>query len=59
MLRKIAQAGLSGLSSIVNGTAPSEAEPAPPPPSGPAIASADDFPQPSGAPVSALGFAAH
>jgi hypothetical protein len=59
MLRKIAQAGLSGLSSIVNGTVPSEAEPAPSPPGGPAIASADDFPQPSGAPVSALGFAAH
>jgi hypothetical protein len=59
MLRKIAQAGLSGLSSMVNGTAAPEAEPAPPPSSGPAIASADDFPQTSGAPVSALGFAAH
>ncbi|MEH6951248.1 hypothetical protein V4R08_07850 [Nitrobacter sp. NHB1] len=57
MLRKIAQAGLSGLSSMVNGTTPPEAEPAPPP-SGPAIASAADFPQPSGVPVSALGFAA-
>lgn len=59
ILRKIAQAGLSGLSSMMNGTAPPEAEqPAPPPQSGPAIASADNFPQTSGAPVSALGFAA-
>jgi hypothetical protein len=58
-LRKIAQAGLSGLSSMVNGMAPSEAEPASPPPSGPAIASADDFSRTSGVPVSALGFAAH
>jgi hypothetical protein len=57
-LRKIAQAGLSGLSSMVNGTAPSGTEP-PPSPGGPAVASADDFPVTSGAPVSALGFAAH
>ncbi|WP_439922829.1 hypothetical protein [Nitrobacter sp. JJSN] len=58
-LRKIAQAGLSGLSSMVNGAAPPEVEPAPPPSSGPAVASADDFSRTSGVPVSALGFAAH
>jgi hypothetical protein len=57
-LRKIAQAGLSGLSSMVNGTGPPATEPVPLPSSGPAIASADDLPQPPGAPVSALGFAA-
>jgi hypothetical protein len=58
-LRKIAQAGLSGLSSMVNGAAPPEVEPAPSPSSGPAVASADDFSRTSGVPVSALGFAAH
>ena len=58
VLRKIAQAGLSGLSSMVNGSAPPDAEPAPQP-RGPAVASADDVPQPSGPKVaSALGFAA-
>jgi hypothetical protein len=57
-LRKIAQAGLSGLSSMVNGTAPPTAEPVPPSSSGPAIASADDLPQSPGVAVSALGFAA-
>jgi len=42
VLRKIAQAGLSGLSSMINGT-PSDAVPASPAPSrrGPAVASAD------------------
>jgi hypothetical protein len=56
-LRKIAQAGLSGLSSMVNGTAAPAAEPVPPS-SGPAIASADDRPRAPGAPMNALGFAA-
>lgn len=47
VLRKIAQAGLSGLSSMVNGTPPADApQPAPAAPSrrGPAVASADDLP---------------
>jgi hypothetical protein len=48
VLRKIAQAGLSGLASMINGTPPAAAQPAPaapPAPSrrGPAVASADDL----------------
>jgi hypothetical protein len=50
VLRKIAQAGLSGLAGMINGTSPADAlQPAPPPtPSrrGPAVASADDQPAP-------------
>jgi len=46
VLRKIAQAGLGGLTSMINGTSPADApQPAPPPaPSrrGPAVASADE-----------------
>jgi hypothetical protein len=57
VLRKIAQAGLSELSSMVNGAAPPDAEPAPSQPDGPAIASADSISQTSGAPMSALSFA--
>jgi hypothetical protein len=56
VLRKIAQAGLSGLSSMVNGTAPPDAEPAPQL-RGPAVASAGDVPQTSSPVASALGFA--
>jgi hypothetical protein len=46
VLRKIAQAGLSGLAGMINGTPPADA-PQPPPPAtpsrrGPAVASADD-----------------
>ncbi len=43
VLRKIAQAGLSGLSSMVNGTAPADAPPSVPAPDqrGPAVASAE------------------
>jgi hypothetical protein len=43
VLRRIAQAGLSGLSSMVNGTAPPDAAPLPSAPDlrGPAVASAD------------------
>jgi hypothetical protein len=43
VLRRIAQAGLSGLSSMVNGTAPLDAAPLPSAPElrGPAVASAD------------------
>src|SRR6266700_3274543 len=40
VLRKIAQAGLSGLSSMINGTAP-DAPPPVPAPRGPAVASAE------------------
>jgi hypothetical protein len=58
VLRKIAQAGLSGLSGLVNGTAP-DAPPPIPAPGGPAVASAE---QPSPARgafnVSALGYTA-
>jgi len=58
VLRKIAQAGLSGLSGLVNGTAP-DAPPPVPAPGGPAVASAE---QPSPARgafnVSALGYSA-
>src|ERR1700736_3138624 len=60
VLRKIAQGDLSGLSAMVNGTAPADAPPAAPAPPpgrrGPAVASSD---QPASAPgefsVSALG----
>src|SRR3982751_4001784 len=43
VLRKIAQAGLSGLSGMINGTAPADAPPPAPAPSrrGPAIAAAE------------------
>jgi hypothetical protein len=46
VLRRIAQAGLTGLSGMINGTTPGEPQPAPPPagPRGPAIASVDSFP---------------
>jgi hypothetical protein len=58
VLRKIAQAGLSGLTGLVNGTAP-DAPPPVPAPGGPAVASAE---QPSPARgafnVSALGYTA-
>jgi hypothetical protein len=48
VLRKIAQAGLSGLASMINGTPPADA-PQPQPPAtpsrrGPTVASADDLP---------------
>ncbi len=62
VLRKIAQAGLSGLTGMINGTAPADApQPSPAPGRrGPAVASAD---QPSPAPgqwrVSALGYTSH
>ena len=57
VLRKIAQAGLSGLASMINGTpAPDASQPAPavnPSRHGPAIASADDLDLP------ALAYASH
>ena len=60
VLRKIAQAGLSGLSAMINGTAPADAPPAPAPGKrGPAVASAE---RPASASaefgVSALGYSA-
>jgi hypothetical protein len=60
VLRRIAQAGLTGLSRMINGTAPSDAPAAPPTPRGrgPAVATADPSP-PSGAfSVSALSYSA-
>ena len=61
VLRKIAQAGFSGLSAMINGTGPTEAPPPGPAPDkrGPAVASTE---QPAPAPgefsVSALGYSA-
>jgi hypothetical protein len=60
VLRRIAQAGLTGLTGMINGTAPPEAPPAPPPPRGrgPAVAGLDP-PQPSDAfSVGALSYSA-
>jgi hypothetical protein len=58
VLRKIAQAGLSGLSGMINGTP--DAAPVPAPASrGPAVASADETaPAQGAASVTALGFSA-
>lgn len=44
VLRRIAQAGLTGLNAMINGTAPGEQQPIPPRGDGPAIASADELP---------------
>ena len=65
VLRKIAQAGLSGLAGMINGTSPADApQPAPPAtPSrrGPAIASAGDQPVPQEGEfaVGALGYTSY
>jgi hypothetical protein len=61
VLRKIAQAGLSGLSAMINGTAPSDAAPpAAPDKRGPAVASADRSAPASGEfSVSALAYTEH
>ena len=63
VLRKIAQAGLSGLAGMINGTSPADA-PQPAPPStpsrrGPAVASAEDRPAPREGEfaIGALGYA--
>src|SRR5277367_2342183 len=65
VLRKIAQAGLSGLAGMINGTSPADA-PQPAPPStpsrrGPAVASAEDRPasQEGEFAVGALGYTSH
>jgi hypothetical protein len=62
VLRKIAQSGLSGLSGMINGTAPADApQPAPAPAKhGPAVASADRQPAASGEfGIGALGYASY
>ncbi len=62
VLRKIAQAGLSGLTGMINGTAPAEAPPAAPAPArrGPAVASADPPSPASGEfSVSSLSYTSH
>jgi hypothetical protein len=59
VLRRIAQAGFSGLSAMINGTAPADAPPAAPIPGlrGPAVASADETsPAPGAYHVSALSY---
>jgi hypothetical protein len=57
VLRRIAQAGLSGLSSMVNGTPPDASPPAAPGKRGPAVASAEAASGASAASrVSALGY---
>jgi hypothetical protein len=58
VLRKIAQAGLSGLSGMINGTAPADAPPPVPAPGlrGPVVAGAEQAPTFS---VSALGYSDH
>jgi hypothetical protein len=62
VLRRIAQAGFSGLSAMVNGTAPTDAPSAPASPGrrGPAVASADQAAPsaPATYHVSAIGYAA-
>ena len=56
VLRRIAQAGLSGLSGMINGTAPADAPPPAPGKRGPAVASAEaPSPAPGEFRVSALG----
>jgi hypothetical protein len=61
VLRRIAQAGFSGLSAMINGTAPPDAPPpATPDRRGPAVASAEQLsPAPDAFHVSALSYSAH
>jgi hypothetical protein len=61
VLRKIAQAGLSGLSGMINGTAPADAPPPAPAPGkgGPAVASTTPPPASDAFSVSALAYGAH
>jgi hypothetical protein len=60
VLRKIAQAGLSGLAGMINGTPQQDAPPAAPAPDkrGPAVANADE-PTPTGSNVAALSYTDH
>jgi hypothetical protein len=58
VLRKIAQAGLSGLSAMINGAAPADAAPAPDK-RGPTVASAERLPPaPGESSLNALGYTA-
>ena len=64
VLRKIAQAGLSGLTAMINGTGPADTPPpapATPGKRGPAVADANDLPPPASGQfsVSALGYTDH
>jgi hypothetical protein len=61
VLRRIAQAGFSGLTSMINGTPPADAPPVRAPGGhGPAVASAEPTPSPSASyHVSALGYTDH
>jgi hypothetical protein len=58
VLRRIAQAGLTGLNGMINGTAPSDAPAAPPSPRGrgPAVASVGDSPASGAFGVSTLSY---
>jgi hypothetical protein len=59
VLRRIAQAGLTGLSGMINGTAPADVPAAPPPRGpGPAVAGLDGPPSSGAFSVSALGYSA-
>ena len=57
VLRKIAQAGFSGLSAMINGTAPADAPAPAPGRRGPAVASADDQGSPASAELSGSALA--
>lgn len=62
MMRRIAQAGLSGVSSLISGagTTPSDPIPAPATRSGPAVATLDEnAPESSASAISAVAFSAH
>jgi hypothetical protein len=61
VLRKIAQAGLSGLSGMINGTPAEPPSPAPAPAGkrGPAVASADRPAAAGGSEIAALGYTDH
>jgi hypothetical protein len=61
VLRRIAQAGLTGLSGMINGTAPSDVPAATPAPAGrgPAVADRGDSPASGAFSISALSYSAH
>ena len=58
VLRRIAQAGLTGLSGMINGTATPDAPAAPPPLRGPVVAGLDLSPPSSASGVGALSYSA-
>jgi hypothetical protein len=58
VLRRIAQAGLTGLSGMINGTGPADAPAAPPALRGPAVAGLDLSPPSGASGVSALSYGA-